>query len=290
MTSSQRIVRGLFLGLVGCLVLAGCSDDPAAPADPYATADGMNGGMLYDTFWAEETGYVAPDGFDFAAHADFFRCKQCHGWDRLGTSGAYANRGPRTSRPNISSLDLKAYAASRSAQQIYNGLVKTTDRRGLDADLSTYDPATNATVGDQMPDLNEIFTAAELWDLAKFLKDDAVDGDELYDITVTGAYPTATISYGNLGPGGDPVRGNELYAQQCAHCHGPDGTIFLVDGRAYTVGRHVRSKPYEGQHKIKFGQLGSVMGSTLTDLQDLKDMYAALSDATLYPDQRPVAR
>ena len=74
-------------------------------------------------------------------------------------------------------------------------------------------------------------------------------------------------------------------------CHGADGTKILVDGDSYTVGRHMRYKPYEDQHKVKFfGHLGSVMEPVLkdSDISDIQDLFAAVADANKYPDEQPV--
>ena len=108
----------LFAALVGMGGTA-CSDDATGPVtepSEFLAADGVNGGRLYDQFWAGETRFnqADPNLAAFKARADFFRCKQCHGWDRLGTGGAYVGRGPRSSRPNISSVNLAGFVASAS--------------------------------------------------------------------------------------------------------------------------------------------------------------------------------
>ena len=292
MKVSKLLSLALLLALAGFTV-SGCSDDdPVAPGGTpaaYTDADGINGGRMYDKFWADETGFDSSKdvSFDFDAYKDFFRCKQCHGWDRLGSQGAYIGRAPSTTRPNVSAVDLRAYAANHTPQEIFDNLSAATGRRALTADLSMYDPDTNPTVGDQMPDLSEIFSDAQLWQLVKYLKAEAVDVDDLYSFTTGGTYPTGDIAYSGIGAGGNAANGDALYTARCASCHGADGTSFLVDGDSYTVGRHVRSKPYEDHHKFKFGQLGSAMGSLVTDLQELQDIYAALTNSTTYPDEAP---
>ncbi len=287
-----KIVSLLILLAMAAMSISGCSDDdPVSPTDPaaYTNADGINGGRMYDTFWAAETGFDSSKDvtFDFNVHKDFFRCKQCHGWDRLGTEGAYIGRAPRTTRPNVSSIDLRTYAANHTPQEIFDNLSSSTDRRPLSTDLSTYDPATNATEGDKMPDLSEIFSDDQLWELVKFLKADATDVDDLYSFTTSGSYPDGSISYSDIGMGGDAASGDALFTARCASCHGADGTMFMVDGGSYTVGRHVRSKPYEDHHKMKFGQLGTGMTSLVTSLQELRDIYTAMTNSTAFPDDAP---
>ena len=269
--------------------VAACGDDltgPDAGPPEFASADGINGGLMYDLFWAQQTGFdqADPNLAIFAASSNFFRCKQCHGWDGLGSQGAYASRAPKTSRPNVSALNLRTIAAQESPQQLFDALERSSGRRGLEADLASYDPATNPTVGDLMPDYGEILTDAQIWDLVRYLKVEALDTSELYDITIVGAYPSGVVTYSNIGEGGDAARGHELFQSTCAFCHGFDGAEILVDGGSYTVGRHLRAKPYEDQHKIKFGQPGTSMISILTDLDDIKSLYKALTDTARYPD------
>lgn len=281
----------LFAGLVALLLLAGCSSDDgpvAPPSNPagYTAADGLNGGQLYDKFWASETGWNQsdPNNSTFNAYSNFFRCKQCHGWDLLGSQGAYISRSPSTSRPNVSSLNLRSVAASKTPQELFNALKSGGNRRSVSADLSTYDPDTNSTIGDQMPDYGSFMSDDQLWDLVKFLKVEAVNIAELYEFTTSGVYPTGSISFSNIGLDGDATAGDAIFASRCRSCHGANGTAILVDGGSYTVGSHLRSKPYEDQHKIKFGQLGSAMRRGLvTNTTDLKNLYKALADTVKYP-------
>lgn len=282
-------LHGLTATCLAVLFAAGCSSDSTGPkGEPAAflQADGVNGGRLYDQFWAAETDFPAAHPLRTALQnrSDFFRCKQCHGWDRLGTAGAYINRGPRTTRPNISSVNLAAVVTSMSAQQLFEALKRSEGRRHPTVDLSTYHPATNFTVGDQMPDYSQILSDTQLWDLVRFLKVDAFDVRELYDFTTSGSYPTGTITYANIGRNGDAARGDALFTAKCSFCHGGDGRAFKVDGAAFTVGAHLRSKPYEDQHKIRYGQLGSGMRDTELTLAEMRDLYKALANAAKYPD------
>ncbi|UCC81818.1 MAG: c-type cytochrome [Gemmatimonadota bacterium] len=284
--------RTLALAFVALTLVAtaACDDEETTgvPEDPpeFTNADGINGGTMYDKFWTPETGWNQsdPNLQTFSDFADFFRCKQCHAWDRLGTAASYIGRAPRTTRPNVSSLDLKQATAGMTPQELFDALWSpTADRRLVTADLSTYDPVSNPTVGDQMPDLSDIMTEAQVWDLVKFLKEEANDTDLLYDYTTTGTYPTGSITYSNIGAGGNATNGDEIYADNCAACHGADGRAFLVDGE-FTIGSFLRAKPYEVQHKVKFGQPGTAMGSLVTDINNILDLYAALTNETNYPD------
>lgn len=281
--------------LAALLMTVGCSDDdPTSPPtvqDPagYTNADGPNGGQMYDKFWAAETGWnqADPNLATFSASANFFRCKQCHGWDLLGSQGAYISRGPKTSRPNVSGLNLESIAVSSTPQDLFDALKTSTGRRPLTADLATYDPATNPTVGDQMPDLGSFMTDDQLWDLVRFLKVEAEVVTNLYAFTTSGTYPSGSITYSDIGKDGSAAAGDAVFTLKCAGCHGSDGTAFLVDGAGYSVGSHLRAKPNEDQHKIKFGQLGTAMGGLVTNTTEMKNLYKALTDAVKYPDPAP---
>ena len=283
-----RIALAAILVLMG-LSLAACSDDddPTTPAgDPpgFTAADGINGGQLYDKFWKSDTGWDQSDTdiATFDAASNFFRCKQCHGWDQLGCVGAYVGRSPSLTRPNVSALDLRQIAATKSAQQLFDAMMSSTNRRAVDADLSTYDPDTNPTVGDQMPDYGSFFTAAQIWEVVRFLKVEALNVDLLYDSTISGTYPDGSITFSNVGKDGSAPHGDVLYAERCATCHGADGALITVDG-SFTVGSFIREKSNEAQHKIKFGQLGTGMIDMGLDLDEIKDIYKALVNEIKYP-------
>jgi mono/diheme cytochrome c family protein len=240
---------------------------------------------MFDKFWASETGWDFGANADhFGQFADFYRCKQCHGWDQLGNAGAYISRAPKTTRPNVSSVNLKEHAAEHTPQELFDDIVRSSGRRDLDADLASYDPATNSTTGDQMPNFSEFMTDEQVWDLVKFLKEEAIDTDELYDFTTSGSYPTGSWTPSNIGRNGDAAGGNGVYADaNCAACHGADGTQIMVDG-SFSVGSFFRKKSNEAQHKVKFGQLGTQMLELVTDLDDMRDLYKAMADETMYPD------
>ncbi|PCI63275.1 MAG: hypothetical protein COB35_01390 [Gammaproteobacteria bacterium] len=261
----------------------------------FSLADGINGGRLYSKFWADETGFSLTnsnlqdqtelDGI--SGKSNFFRCKQCHGWDRLGREGGYSNRAPKTSRPNISPIDLAEHSAEHEIEDLFNDIkFGSAPRRDVIADLSTYDPATNPTVGDQMPKYSQILTDDQIWDIVKFLKEEAYDTTLLYDITLgNGVYPNRDRTFSNIGKDGDAIHGDILYTDNCKICHGANGTAFMVDEGEFTVGRFIRSKPYEGQHKIKFGSLGDGMPAHPDfTTNDAKDLLKALTNTEKYPD------
>lgn len=271
------------------LLLVGCSDDKTTtPTTPkaYDDANLSKGGIMYDKFWSTEAGFsqADPNLATFNAKADFFRCKQCHGWDLRGAGGSYINRAARTTRPNVSALNLYQIAKTKSAQELFDAMKLTANRRDVTHDLATYDPATNSTIGDQMPNYTQILTDAQIWDIVKFLKEGAFDVAQLYDATYTGTYPTGTATYANVGRDGNAANGTTYYNANCVGCHGTDGKLVLLENQ--TLGAFTRSKPYEVQHKVKYGQLGStpaMTGEFEITVNQMKDLYKAIADETAFP-------
>jgi mono/diheme cytochrome c family protein len=253
--------------------------------EEFLAADGYRGGKLYDEFWAEETGYTSPDNTIFDAKPDFFRCVQCHGWDLLGQGGGYARYFPSATRPNVVNLNLYAVAQAYANDQLFKAIQTGNNpalRRSKTTDLSMYDPKTNNVTGDQMPNYSDVLTDKDIWDIVRFLKTEAVDVHQLYDFTVDGSYPNATVTFSNIGKDGNATQGNTIYANECSsnECHGADGT---ENAGMATVGDFHRVMPYKDAYIIKFGVLGTGMGEEVLTLQQLKDLFKALADSTMYP-------
>lgn len=296
---SRHTLKLVFTSLIA-IAFSACNGgakpkDDTPDTSAYDNADGISGGQMYSKFWADETGFSVDNSNlndasqleKITGKSDFFRCKQCHGWDRLGRDGGYSNRAPSASRPNVADVDLAYLSETASAQELFDGIKSGANRRSVNADLSNYNPDNNATVGDQMPNYGEILTDAQIWDIVKYLKEEALDTAKLYDLNLeNGSYPTRGRSFTNLGLNGSAAAGDTIYQDNCAVCHGGDGTEILVDGGEYTVGQHMRKKPYEDQHKVKFGHLGSIMGPILmdSDISDIQDLFAAMQDTQKYPD------
>lgn len=283
------LIAVFFIGIFS----TGCKkDDPVVDPsiEAYEKAVASTGGIMYDKFWSTESGFNQsdPNLATFDESSNFFRCKQCHAWDGLGTAGSYISRAPSTTRPNVSSLNLYQLVQTKTPQELFDGMTATANRRSISTDLATYDPATNKTEGDKMPDLTEILTDDQIWDMVKFMKEGMFDVTELYDATYTGSYPTGSATFTNVGLDGDAAAGNTYYTANCAGCHGADGTTLEMEGR--TLGKFVREKPNEVQHKVKYGQLGSVMtGQFAITINEMKDLYKACSDTEAFPDEAPVA-
>ncbi|MFQ5335298.1 MAG: c-type cytochrome [Flavobacteriales bacterium] len=251
----------------------------------YEAADGIMGGKLYDKFWATETGWTAPAGItatDISDYGDFYRCKQCHGWDRMGSEGWYCDRGPKTGRPDVA-INLVPHVTPDEPDEVF-WFIKHKGGRAVDPSLTQ--DGTNGQ-GNPMPEFGSILTDAEVWDIVKFLKVEAYDVTNLYDLSISGTYPNGVRTVTNIGKDGSASAGDTYYSSNCSGCHGADGlTIAIVDdGDTLTPGYFGRNKPYELQHKVKFGHLGSAMtGFPTCTESDLKDLLVALQDTFKYPD------
>lgn len=282
----------LILSMVFGGLLGGCTSetlDAVIEKTPYEFADGTKGGGLYNTFWDPATGYDQSDVAKlskFSKSPDFFKCKQCHGWDLEGANASYIGRGPNANRPRVA-ISLRNFIANGTTQQIFDAIKKTSGRRSLATDVTNYNPSTNFTEGDKMPNYSEILTDSQIWDIVKFFKEDAYKTSDLYDISTSGNYPTGKITYSNIGKNGDATRGKAIFASQgcgSSGCHGANGTAIKVDNATYTVGGFLRAKPNEAQHKIRFGQNeNSGMLARKLNLQEMQDLYKALTDTVAFP-------
>jgi len=209
----------------------------------------------------------------------------------LGNAASYVDRGPNTGRPNVSSLNLYASIQSSTIRELFDGIKHDG---GAAVDVARTADGTNSSLGgDNMPDYGKILTEDQIWDMVRFLKNSAFNTPELYDITVIGTYPTGSRTFSNVGKDGDPVAGATFYTNNCASCHGANGrddggdplTINVDIGRS--MGEFAREKPYEMQHKTRFGNLGSspeMLGTGDVPLEDIKNMFKALANPANYPD------
>ncbi len=214
-----------------------CEGGDAGPPAAFTNADAARGGAMYDEFWAV-AGVTADEPADdhpfWASRPDTvsntrsgagtWRCKECHGWDYKGVDGAYSSGGHRTGIAGI-------FGTTLSAQGAFD-LIKTDHGYG-EAGLSDED----------------------IWDLAKFVLDGQIDTDEIID--ATGGFIGNVTTGQTLYDAG--ISGNLA----CAICHGADGTQLLFDNGTVTLGGLANDNPWEVQHKVRFGQPGTAMPSSV---------------------------
>jgi mono/diheme cytochrome c family protein len=247
-------------------------------------ADGIAGGAAYAKWWT--TGAGGSGQPTTTAGADFYRCKACHAWDGMGNAGSYADRTGQSTRepgrPDVSSVNLRSTAASEGFQELFD-LVRHVGARGIDASDNTH------------PDFSQELTDGQVWNIVKFMREEWVDPNLLYDLEVSGpamyvdytqdppVVVKPTLTYTNIGAMGDETNGQSIYANTCATCHGADGTSLDIGGRS--LGQFIREKPNEGWFKAKFGEDGTGMNPGLvTSTSDLQDLYRALENSANFPN------
>lgn len=238
----------------------------------YDAADGPRGGILYDNWTSTEAG-ISNIPSEVTAKKDFYRCKACHAWDGLGNKASYINRAGNDNRPNCAtSSDLRAYVGSHNIKETFNAIKNMGGR--TKSSLKSY--------SDVMPDYGTLISDTDVWDLVKYLFEEAVNVDLLYDYQTSGIYPTGTITYSNIGKDGVAATGQAYLTTNCTPCHGADGKALDLGGKS--LGKFGREKPNELWHKAKFGQPGSSMAAFGSTIQELKDLYKALQDTANWPD------
>ena len=258
-------------------------DFPGPLPDEYINADGILGGAAYSKWYTTDAGGSGDAGATVSA--DFYRCKACHAWDGLGNGASYANRTGQSTlkdtRPDVSSVNLRSSALAHTVEALFDLVVRSPGRT-IDATDNTH------------PDYSTDLTVGQVWNLVKFMREEWVEPALLYDLQVSGPamfvdYTVAppvvvapTLTYSNIGALGDAANGNAVYAENCAGCHGADGTAIDIEGRS--LGLFVREKPHEAWFKAKFGEAGTGMEPGLVSAtSDLQDLYAALADETSFP-------
>ena len=260
------------------------TDFPGPVPQGYADADGILGGAAYIKWWTTDAGGSGTQPTT-TAEADFYRCKACHAWDGLGNAASYANRTGqstlRASRPDVSSVNLRSTPANQTFQGLFD-LVDHAGARDIDARDNTH------------PDYSTRLTTDQVWNIVKFMREEWVAPNLLYDIEVTGpvmyvdrsvtppVVVAPTITYSNVGALGDEAAGQTLYTSTCQACHGADGTAVDIGGRS--LGWYVREKPHESWFKAKFGEPGFMTPGLVTATPDLQNLYAALANAANFPN------
>lgn len=248
----------------------------------YDAADPVVGSQLYNDF-TKTPDWEGPSDAnvnidDVKNFKDFYRCKQCHAWDLKARFGSYIDRAPKVGRPDVSTVRLNNLELANIS--VVFDKVKNSGGAKVDP-ARTADGTDPSLGGNEHPDYGVIFTDSQIWDLVKFLREGAFDVDGLYATNTTGAYPTGSRTFTDIGRDGDVQLGNNYYSNNCATCHGADGTTIDLGGRS--IGDFIREKPYEMQHKVVSGQLGTAMGPTPTTFEQIKGLYKAGTDTVAFP-------
>ena len=132
------------------------------------------GALAFDSWISDDAGGSGfPDGED---DNDYLRCKSCHGWDHLGTSGGYVRRSRNAGRPNAGAGDSDQTSrdisfTTREGAPVTSGMVmhagtgrSLEDGSGSWVPLADEHTAADAaafaqgyTLGNQHPDFDEIY-------------------------------------------------------------------------------------------------------------------------------------
>lgn len=256
----------------------------------YVAADGIKGGEVYSEWFRTSSG-GRPNGYPdygLTVGTEFSRCKTCHGWDGLGSAGSYANRTGQSTgaatRPDVAPTNLRSVAAGATHQELFDAIIRPSGRFMNSPDS-------------RHPDYTAFLTDAQVWNLVKFMREEWINSNDLYEMTIVGApmhyewngtawvRVSPTISYANIGKNGSAAAGNALYTARCAVCHGANGKLITVDGAAYAgIGGFLRAKPHEAWFKIKFGQPPTMLPGLVTSTTEMRDLYKAIADNVAFPD------
>ncbi|MFQ6609239.1 MAG: c-type cytochrome [Fidelibacterota bacterium] len=227
----KQYIRISLLGLVALtLFFVGCdnSDDAHYADANWDNADLVRGGLLYDKWWSVNGGDSPSADFDplWASQSNNTRS----GGDTWRCKECHGwdyigKDGRYSSGSHYTGFDGVMDASSNSHAAIFDAIKDA----GGDHDLS-----------DRLSD-------ADVLDLVKFISEGLID---MY------AYMDPDTYAGT----GDATNGATLFSDNCAFCHGADGTEidFKDDPGEQGVGWLANDNPQEVFHKIRWGHPGSL--------------------------------
>lgn len=217
-----------------------------APAISELSGDPIRGGLLYND-WISGLGADVPatdqplwatQTTNTRTGKDTWRCKECHGWDYKGFEGAYGKGSHAT------------------------GFIGVLQVVGADPNeiLAALKGSTNPD-----HDFSVVMDDQALTDIALFLSEAALDS-------------AAFIDADKKAVGGNLENGKAVYDQNCASCHGVDGTALNFGDAAAPmyVGPKSLDNPWEVVHKARFGIPGEMpaLASVTMEAQDYIDLLA----------------
>ena len=213
------------------------------------------GGKLYDKWWkiaeaamepTEDQALWATQSTNTRSGSTTWRCKECHAWDYKGPDGAYS-----------------------SSSSHYTGFPGMIDA----SDLSVEEVVAILTGGDNSDhDFSTVMGEEDLESLGEFITDGGVIDITPYvnsDKTINGA---------------DLDNGEILFNNVCAVCHGADGRTIDFDENVF-VSTLALDNPQEILHKIRFGQPGTSMPSSVEMGWSTEDAVDVLAYAQTLPTE-----
>lgn len=233
--------------------------DPPSPPEVELSGSIPEGGRLYDKWW-KEAGVDEPAGdqplwasqsTNSRSGADSWRCKECHGWDYMGADGAYGSGSHFTGFAGVFG------ASGQSDGELLAWLDGSTS---ADHDFSA--------MGE-----------ASLSDMVTFLQEGLLDVAPFIDAETKAAI------------GGDMAAGEQLYEETCTACHGADGRMinFGDDEDPEYLGAIAQGNPWEFIHKVRAGQPGSQMPSSIVDGWTMQQVIDVLTYSQALPTDAAMA-
>ena len=234
------------------------STEAPQPTEVIITGSTSQGGRLYDQWWREAS-VDEPSGdqplwagqtTNTRSGPDTWRCKECHGWDYKGASGAYGSGSHLTGFAGV----IEA-AGGHSPAELLAALNGTTN---ADHDFSA--------MGDEALGSLVVFLRDGLEDVAPYIN----------------AETKAAI-------GGDAAHAQELFSSVCATCHGADGRLlnFGDEDEPEYVGTIAADNPWEFIHKVRVGQPGTSMPAAIERGWTMQDVVDVLTYAQTLPTEAP---
>jgi len=211
----------------------------------YSAADPVRGGLLYDKWW-NVNGAAEPTG----NHALY-----------PATGG---QTGSTTWRcKECHGWDYKGKDGAYAEGSHFTGIKGIYDAR-------------NKTVGElysAVASKNLSLSEQDIMDLVKFMKESLIEMDKY--IIFSGTQRKSVT--------GDTATGSTLYSgglAGCSGCHGSDGSGV---GEEISLGAVASDNPWETLHKIRYGQPGSSMTSTLQNGMTVEEMVDILTFSQTLP-------
>jgi mono/diheme cytochrome c family protein len=242
--------------------MGGCDGEGGGGNTPFDLADLVRGGLLYDKWWAvngadEPTDtnptYPTEQNAMFKdpprSGSETWRCKECHGWDYLGVDGFY---GP----PSSHFTGIIGILGATEPQELYDIIADGTT--GPTGTMTGY-------TEDQLSD-------EDIWDLVKFIKEGLIDDRDYINFDTNEP----------IDP--DLENGQARYDSVCAACHGLGGNAIEFD-EGECMRELADDNPVEFFHKVRFGQPGTAMPSSIENGWPTEEVGDVLGYAqTLPPD------
>ncbi|MGB7293298.1 MAG: c-type cytochrome [Thermodesulfobacteriota bacterium] len=287
----SKLILGFFtIIFIAVGSMLGCDDEGGGGGNtPFDRADLVRGGLLYDKYWGVTGGEEPTDTnptYPSATNAEVFppdgrmgsqtwRCKECHGWDYLGDDGLYAF--PNSHWTDIGGL-LQVADSFRLLDSGYNDLAQFAQENGELTPEELFDiikfgiPGLMTGYEDQLSD-------DDIWDLVRFLKLGLIDDRDLVVYDTEGLIDVIEPV--------DLANGASRFNSVCALCHGMDGEGLEAFGtEGVSLHDLVEENPVEFIHKVRFGNPGTAMPSSINNgwtNDDVKDVVAYAAEVLPNP-------